>query len=204
MKTRQGFVSNSSSSSFIVAVPNKATKCKCCHRNDNWVIQAMFKYLTTLTTTGNKFVKLSNADEIVEYFEDELLNLIKSKSYAEEQLKIIEELESNPKVFDDYLRLAKQLDYIRNKSNLVDESTYGSNVYSDKLTERKKNVKQHLSEYDKKVSDLNEIIKKAKKYLKTDFDVYSFTIDNWATDAEEALKKMMADGVIKVIWSKYM
>lgn len=34
MKTRQGFVSNSSSSSFIVGLKIEETECPCCHRKD--------------------------------------------------------------------------------------------------------------------------------------------------------------------------
>lgn len=199
MKTRQGFVSNSSSSSFIIAVPTKVKTCKCCKRSDDWMLQAATKYLTTLTPKGNKMWTMTSAESVEEYFKTELDNLIKSKDYSENQLKVIEELEKNNQLFQDYEKLKAQLDRERSPLTLTQEAQYPLPLVRDRLKERKERIKTHLAEYDQKLKDIKDIIKKMKKFKSKDYNVYAFTIDNWATKAEDALKTMMADGFIEVI-----
>lgn len=201
MKIRSGFVSNSSSSSFIIAVPNTAKECKCCHRSDKWMLQAVGKYLTTLSDKTNKLYAMTSGEHIEEYFKDELTGHIKSKGYAEEQLKEIKELEKNPNIFKDYVRLKKQLDSSRYNLSInteADSAQYKSS--KDTLTERRKRIERHIADYDKKLQEIKDIIVKVKKAMKNDCTIYSFTIDNWSTDAETALKQLINDKVVESLW----
>jgi hypothetical protein len=202
MKIRSGFVSNSSSSSFIIAVPNTAKECKCCHRSDKWMLQAVGKYLTTLSDKANKLYPMTNAEQVEEYFKNELSAHIKTKGYAEEQLKEIKDLEKSPKVFEDYTRLKKQLDTTRYGLSINAEAE-GAQYESpkDTLTERRKRIERHIEDYDKKLKEIKDIISKVRKATKTDCTVYAFTIDrNWNTDAETALKKMIDDKIVESLW----
>ena len=204
MKLRSGFVSNSSSSSFIVAVPKKAVVCKCCNRSDEWMLQAFAKYLTTLSDRTNKLHSMTSAEQVDDYYKEELSGHIKSKDYALSQIKEIEELEKTPKIFDDYLRLKKQLDTTRYALSLKNEVEVAQYVpIKDTLSERRKRLENHIKDYDKKLKEIKDIIAKVKKAIKNDCSVYSFTIDNWATDAESMLKALMAEKVVEVIHSVY-
>lgn len=203
MKTRQGFVSNSSSSSFIIAVPNKAKTCKCCKRSNHWLLQAIGKYLGSFSKDGNKFYPITSAENIVDHYKTDLEELIASKKYAENQLKIITDLQKDPTVFANYERLKRQLDLFRSKLRIEDEAQYCGGFDPEKnLKDRQERLEKHLVDYDKKVKEIEDIIAKVSKFLKKDYTVYSFTIDNWSTDAEKSIMDMMKEpDLIEVIWS---
>lgn len=206
MKIRNGFVSNSSSSSFIIAVPNKATECKCCKRSNHWLLQAISTYLGTFTKDGNKFYPIQGTDQVYEHFKRELDDLTSSKTYTKERLKVIASLQKNPKVYEDYERLRKELDRARSKMSISAESAIYQGTDADKakndLQSRKEQLERYLSDYDKKLKEIEDIIAKVKKFLKKDYTIYSFTIDNWSTEAERAIKEMMREpGLIEVIHS---
>jgi len=71
MKIRNGFVSNSSSSSFIVAIKKNANECPCCGRSDPNILDAIRNGErsfsdTCIESTGRNGV-LAYADKIGEW-----------------------------------------------------------------------------------------------------------------------------------------
>jgi len=205
MKIRSGFVSNSSSSSFIVAIDKTEVECPCCKKNNRWILEAMARYLTTLSDKSNKLYTMTSGEQVEEYFKNELLEHMGSKEYAQEQLKTIQELEKDPKAFENYQSLSKQLERARYNTNIAREAAGEKDMAKyltneDTLKKRRERIESHIEEYDKKLNDLKTLIRKVRKAVKANKTVYAFTIDNWATDAEKALKEMMRDKVIEVLW----
>jgi hypothetical protein len=198
MKTRNGFVS----SSFIVAIQNKETECECCHKSNKWILQAISKYMTTLTKDGNKLRSMASAIEVEQHFNGELKTHKESKIYFKHQLAEIIDLLSNQKVFENYQRVCSQLSTIRSKITLRQEAEMGeinSMSPQDALSHRREMIESMLNTHDAKVTELETIIDEVKKAIKEDKTVYTFTIDNWASEAENCLQQMINDGVVELI-----
>jgi chaperonin cofactor prefoldin len=203
MKTRNGFVSNSSSSSFVIAVPTKTKKCKCCHRSDAVFLQLLVKYITTLTKDGNKLYTMVDANQVDEFYRQELDDLVKSKEHLKQQLTTVTELLVDDQAVSTYLKIKKQMDLLVWKPELQREDP-GMLKVTNELKERKERIEKHLAEYDAKVKDIKEKIAKLKKFLNDKWRVYSFTIDNWCTEPERVIKEMIADKrIVEVIDSVY-
>lgn len=198
MKTRFGFVSNSSTSSFIIAVPNKAKECECCHQSDKTFLEMLCKYLTTLTPQTHQMYSMTNAETVKEYYESELKDLRKTKPHVKEQLAIIEELEADPKLWENYQRLMKQLEWVRYNA-LTKEPEAKKWNQRDSLVERKQRLLKHQEDFDKNVAEIKRIIQEIEKAIAEDYSVYSFTLDNWTTDVEAKIKEMIYEGRIRVI-----
>jgi hypothetical protein len=79
MKIRSGFVSNSSSSSFIIAV-NNVEKCSHCGRGDPDFIDFVEK-MTTSTGCDDTQVYKTGAEEIKQYFTNEYGTWYESGKY---------------------------------------------------------------------------------------------------------------------------
>ena len=69
MKIRTGFVSNSSSSSFIIA-GNKGEKCPCCHREDSKISECI-EYLESFSHRGSETeIDAHGKEEIITYIKE--------------------------------------------------------------------------------------------------------------------------------------
>ena len=69
MKIRTGFVSNSSSSSFIIA-GNKGEKCPCCHQCNNKLSDCI-KLLESLSYNGSETeIDAHGKEEIISYIKE--------------------------------------------------------------------------------------------------------------------------------------
>ena len=201
MKIRSGFVSNSSSSSFIIAVPNKATECKCCHKSNAWILQAISRYIVAMTKEGNRLYQMDGKDQIEQHFRDELQELEKSKRHAEEQIKLVENLQKEPSVYESYMRLKRvlELDSYKLRPEKEPEAVMQERLEKS-LADRKARFEKHLSEYETKHKALKELISKITSFTKKNHTVYSFTIDNWSTETESAIQRMIADKEVEVLY----
>ena len=68
MKVRNGFVSNSSSSSFVIVYDNIDDNCPFCNRNSKVMIDVFFNHVAT-EPYGKTEIHAQNPDEIIKYFE---------------------------------------------------------------------------------------------------------------------------------------
>lgn len=204
MKIRSGFVSNSSSSSFIIAFSDKEEECLCCKRTNKFILQAIGKYITCLSEKSNKLYTMLDDESVEAHFQQKLKELDGSISFAEKRIKDLEELEKTPEAFDHYLKVKNELEVIRAKVSITQEAEMGKYISpADSISQRKADLQKHVKDYEKNRKELKDIIKKIKKAVKEGKVVYGFTIDNWATDAESALQKMIKDGIVETLWSEH-
>ena len=201
MKTRSGFVSNSSSSSFIIAVPNKATECKCCYKSNAWVLQAIYQYISAMTEKGNRIYQMVGKDQIERHFREELQALEKSKKHAEDQIKMVEDLQKEPSVYESYMRLKRVLEIESYQLTPEREPEVKMQARLEKsLADRKAKFVKHLEEYETKRKELKDLIAKIEGFTEKNHTVYSFTIDNWASETERALQAMIAGKEVEVLY----
>jgi hypothetical protein len=96
MKTRNGFISNSSSSSFIISINNKNNEpCKCCGRTDIDILKLIDKF---------KNDRYDNDTEVIAFNYTESLGYIKSNLLMNDSefndliIKINDEYESGNEI----------------------------------------------------------------------------------------------------------
>jgi len=198
MKIRSGFVSNSSSSSFIIAVRPDAKTCKCCGRSDAFLLQLLAKYIATLTKDNHKLYTMYTAKDVEDYFKKELEDFVSSKAHAIEQLATIKELLKDKKTIDNFSKIQTQLQVISYGFPIHKEDP-GMTKVQFSLESRRDGIQKHLVEYDNKVKALKEKIAKVKAFNKKGWTVYAFTMDNWATEAESMIKAMTAEEDLVVV-----
>jgi hypothetical protein len=86
MKTRYGFVSNSSSASFVIAVKKDINICPHCNRSDPNIIDLIENYKHDYDG-DNTHVNATTWHRIIEYKQDHNWAYAIDKKYAEEQKK---------------------------------------------------------------------------------------------------------------------
>lgn len=82
-KQRIGFVSNSSSSSFIIAVNNKSNECPCCHRHDKNIIDTIAEKTDGWSDTE---VNCRGKEETIKYIKE---NFFSDDEY---QLELVDKI----------------------------------------------------------------------------------------------------------------
>jgi len=88
VKIRDGFVSNSSSSSFVVAY-NNSDKCKTCGRSDHDLYDIIeSKYNASYSCSEETKCLANGLDEVIEYIND---NFFKYSDNREESIKEMED-----------------------------------------------------------------------------------------------------------------
>jgi len=83
MKIRNGFVSNSSSSSFIIAISNNIHKCKTCGNKEGIEIEDLINFITNTNDCDTEIEHYELTSEIFrrenKYLEEEEIKMIVDK-----------------------------------------------------------------------------------------------------------------------------
>lgn len=201
MKERKGFVSNSSSTCYIIAVPKKGKKCKCCGRDNRYYVQ-MLRYLVKVYEAEKNEVEWIDSINIAEtkYKVDTLKKGIK---FLKSQLKEIDKLKRNY-LIDMAINKVEQLSNILAK---VKDTKYQINWIAEEMRiidknmidDLKKTMTHRMNEDKKELARLQSKIKKLREFKKKGCDICSLEIDHWDGKTGESIKELLRSGDIDII-----
>ena len=196
MKLRTGFVSNSSSSSFVVAIPNIVTECKCCRRDDRFILEAITKYMGSLKQKEDNLYAMDSKESITEFYRERLNKLVSAVEYYNKELIELEKLMEEPELLDKFFELKHHYDCSL-KPEYFDVEPDGCDLrVREPLENRVNKIKKFIVDGEVLVKDLLDKISTMENFIDLGYTVYSFTLDNWCSDAHRQLKQMMQDGVV--------
>lgn len=154
-----------------------------------------------MTEKGNRIYQMVGKDQIERHFREELQALEKSKKHAEDQIKMVEDLQKEPSVYESYMRLKRVLEIESYQLTPEREPEVKMQARLEKsLADRKAKFVKHLEEYETKRKELKDLIAKIEGFTEKNHTVYSFTIDNWASETERALQAMIAGKEVEVLY----
>lgn len=201
MKIRNGFVSNSSSSSFIVAIPDDV-------KTEDKALLDLFT--SVLDETG----LFNHPDTFLELPEDIINKTKKTIDEVEKDIYFLEDYidelndflnEENSAIIDKYFEILSdqgmttdtwQLRSARDRKNNNQKwrSFKGQGVepYQRRLTDYKKKLEDM-----KKELELYEQVEDGYDYIA------KFKIDNWASTMEKRLQALIDYGVVKLLSKEY-
>ena len=179
MKVRNGFVSNSSSSSFIVALPKKV-KCKCCGKKNEymlWVLRDLIKNVgakNNFDSTG-----LSNyaggAAQLFININEEIKELKKDIYWCNKERKILEKILQNKDAID----LCDSLETIRH-SPRHDRLTrsYRDSTAEGLVLGKIENLNDTMGKASKEIARLVKKARVIKQSAKNKDTIFTFEMDN--------------------------
>lgn len=195
MKIRTGFVSNSSSSSYVLAV-KKQQECECCGLSNSKMIELITLLLGKKEFNGRVPKSFTgNMTEYVESLDVEIEELEKDIVCGTEKIKLLEKISAN----NDALLLMDQwnnLSKIRN-DRYMDESEYKQSSV-DNLKWKIQNVESEVNRAKNSISEIR--LKKQKLEAATNEDrrIFIFEMDDW-DDARRIIEELIENDVVEVI-----
>jgi hypothetical protein len=198
MKTRSGFVSNSSTSSFILAF-KEPQKCKCCGQTPFDFLRHM-EIMGVQKETHGYFIH--NTKDEIKNTKYEIEELEKDKVWLEKKIKEYKEMEDNPtttnianavfKIIDAQVRQEKL--YLFNCKKKVGpkkddvpqvKPDYRAermledcdDIKRSAITEEKKRMESTLKETISRIKEWEKYIDCMKKYSGNEWKVFSLKID---------------------------
>jgi hypothetical protein len=206
MKIRSGFVSNSSSTCFLLAakIPEKT-------ESPSW-----FDVLDFLVDhcggPDNLKVFSTTALEQIERWKKEINELEEDKKWCLEELKIYEDMEAAKIALPLLGRLIKfehQRQYIKNYGHEPDEEQikqeircyrkYGQETADETLHYAKRRKNFDIAKIEQNILKLSEKIKKAKPYTDKCWKLIGFEEDNFSGFIKKAVEKLDEDGNIVIL-----
>lgn len=195
MKIRNGFVSNSSSSSYILAT-KREQKCECCGLSNSKMIELASLMLGKKEFDGCVPKSFNgNVSEYVESLDDEIENLKKDILWATEKIEILQKISKN----NDAITLMDQWNVCENLRNdrYNDESEYRSNP-TENLKWNIERLGNDISGAKNKIAE----IKTKKQKLLTAIDenrkIFIFEMDNWSR-AREIVRELIENDTVEII-----
>lgn len=207
MKVRQGFVSNSSSTCFLISVPKEGETCEHCGKNDRYYVEILdyllkcfhseggkvlqwynkeqTMYIAEVIVEGKKDIKWSKAkiDELERLRKNYLLNHAISK--MEELFKLLSRMNMSGKVETRWLREWEENGWHKDEKNVFMRLL-------DHLKEKIKQAEKDVNEGMKKLRAINEYRKKGRR-------VCYVEIDNFAGTTGRLLEDLLNSGHIDII-----
>ena len=191
MKIRHGFISNSSSSSFVVIARTPKVK-------------QGFTFLDMLRPTFHrdrvdKDLFVGNIDEYVDTLKRDIEDLEKEIEWATKEIDVFKDALKN----EDAINLLARASYIQDrvKQDEAFERVYYGNARKH-ITNRICGLKVSLDSMNKKISEYKDELVKATPYIgKDDWSVLKFTVDNYYGMETEINEWMKQDGafVTKIV-----
>lgn len=206
MKNREGFVSNSSSTSFTFAVNTRNKKCKTCKFDRN-IYDELFLDLLDLYATSDR----ENVSEVlfdIKSIKSNIKECQDNINWAKNEIKYVESLNGNYLIKIAQERLSELLTNLNtisredvNKSwaiqTIKESSKY--KTYSDPFFAYIKTLDKIIKDNDKKIQKLKDKHEIIKKFSKPGVKFYTVEIDNWTSPTGALIKKMLNSGHIDVV-----
>jgi hypothetical protein len=199
MKTRNGFVSNSSSSSFIIAYKNVPI-CSCCN-------QSPVNFIDIVSI--NKDIKVEVASDMIDGYKRELKILEESRDWIREQLKLYDDFVNNTdQKFHDTVGLFVRLIRINEcnnrakiKGDACQQINYESETYeSNKGIVRNSidRMKSDLEILENQIANKKNMIEKIGKYRSSEWVIVSAKFSNM-DKLSDKFRDLINKGVVECI-----
>ncbi len=173
MKIRNGFVSNSSSSSYILAV-KKDCHCENCKFDLSTVFDIISQTFKRLEDADRYYPMISNRDYTLENISDQIEECRKNIEFSNRELSSIKDIENNK---DAVKLFCRWKEIFVSGSSIVQQrkvSEYG--LIDKEIVYVREKLEQCIKENESIIEKLEERYDTTSK-LKDDYDIYSFTID---------------------------
>jgi len=183
MKTRTGFVSNSSSTSFIIAIRKPQTPVEI----------VLLEAISVLTKNHKNTYEEHNVKSYKDKLDFERTEIRSDIRFADERIKKLTELSKDKKLVK-MMQMAKQFDDNLNYQRTAAESDFKWTPQGDidHLGVRLKSAATRLTDINEKLSKLEG--------LDDDDHILIFDKDNWQDDIKNTLKLFEEHGkIIKII-----
>lgn len=206
MKIRNGFVSNSSSSSFIIALPTK-TKCKHCGKKNEdmlWVIHDILKTVYEKENCdGANLPKYGGvAEYLITSMAEEVKSLKKDIYWCNKEKKILEKALKNKDAMNIYERLddlelhriprhSREFEAVRKRYS------DSAGIY-DSVSDRIHDLEKTIASAGKKISNFSKKARLVNKAVKNDDTVFVFNLDN-ASEYRNIIDRLIENGHVTLI-----
>jgi len=208
MKTRLNFVSNSSSTSFVIAVPDKEERCEHCGRNNYHDIEVL-KFLIAaydienMAGTNVKWIDAYEKRKIA----IEIMDLKKDKRWAQEKIKVLDDLKGNYLINHAITKIEEVLKSFmgddpsdqRIRWSRLDNEGGWNKVDKNAFTLELEALKTCVEECDKKIPLLINKLKSMSKYKKANSRICHIEIDNSASAVGRLIRDLLDSGRIDII-----
>jgi hypothetical protein len=189
MKMRMGFVSNSSSTSFVVAIPEHVSK------DDEPYIQLFEKIVSQLKAKDDEFgYGFMKLQDLIENYDDSISKCkLELKEYERFYNQVAEFMHNKShqaavQLFLDIVEKERGIEYLKHY------------VPKKQLSEIQSDIQKYIIDTTKKLNALET--EKEQVVLNSEGAKYilSFTLDqNWTSHIEDALKTLIEHGVAKLV-----
>lgn len=200
MKIRYGFVSNSSSSSYILALP-KEKECEHCGHTNGQIIELVSKLFSK--GTWDDYVPVNYGGDFEGYIgaiENEIEEIDKDIAWTLKKTKVLENLSKN----EDAITLFSEWNEIKQQAKprwrrKADESNeeYGTTP-REKLKEDVGWLGDQIEINRRKKTSLEAKKRKIEEAIKSDDTLYAFEIDH-QDSARDTIEMLIKNGIVKVI-----
>lgn len=189
MKTRTGFISNSSSTSFVVAIPAHVSK------EEEPLIEIFEKIVDKLKAQDSDFgYGFVLVNDMIKEYDDKISELVGEREHYQNFYNQVSEFMRNKasqaavQLFLDIVEKSKAFNYLKHGAT------------------PKKHLSELQSDTQKMIQDINEKIKglseEKQQVIERGRDakyIMSFTLDHWASDIEQVLEIMIEKDIVKLV-----
>ena len=189
MKVREGFVSNSSSTSFVVAIPLNVSK------EEQPLIDIFEKIVDKLKAEnshfGGGFVLV---EDMLKDYDERINDLVTEREHYQYFYNQVSEFMRNKasqaavQLFLDIVRKSEAFAYLK----------YGSTP-----TKQMSELQHDTQEQIKKINeDIEKLKKERQQVIDNGMDskyIMSFKLDHWCSDVEKVLEIMIEKGIVRLV-----